>query len=104
MHCVRDIEAVEAVQRRATKMVPTLRDLSYPLRLKKLDLPTLVYRRSRGDMIETFKIMTGVYDKGVSEGLFVEQAESVTRGHSKKIYMQRSRLNIRKYTFCNSGE
>ncbi|XP_076036824.1 uncharacterized protein LOC143022484 [Oratosquilla oratoria] len=97
----RDIAAVEAVQRRATKMVPGLRTLTYSERLKKLGLPTLTYRRSRGNVIETFKIITGVYDEGVSEGLFVRQTELVTRGHNKGIFVQRTRLNIRKYTFSN---
>jgi len=30
-------------------------------------MPTLKYRRLRGDMIETFKIVNGIYDKDVTE-------------------------------------
>jgi len=47
------------VQRSATKMVHGLRHLSYEQRLWHLDLTTLRERRIRGDVIETFKIMTG---------------------------------------------
>ena len=36
-----DIYAVEAVQRRATRMVPVLRHLDYEFRLKVLNLPTV---------------------------------------------------------------
>ena len=46
------IRDIEAVQRRATKQVPGLKDLSYEERLQKLNLPTLKFRRLRGDMIE----------------------------------------------------
>ena len=35
---------------------------SYSDRLKALKLPTLKYRRYRGDMIELFKIIKGIYD------------------------------------------
>ena len=73
------VEAVEAVQRTATKLVPTLKNLSHQDRLRKLDLPTLAYWRSRGDMVEIFKVMNCVYDRSVSEGLFMEQDGSVTR-------------------------
>ena len=41
------------VQKRATKMIPGMPKISYPDRLRKLKLPTLTYRRARGDMIET---------------------------------------------------
>ncbi len=95
------MEAVERVQRRATKLVLSLKDLAYEERLKKLDLPTLTYRRSRGDMVETFKIVSGVYDRDVCEGLFKMQGLE-TRGHRKKIFKQRERLDIRKYSFCNT--
>ena len=40
-----DIDALEAVQRRASRMVPVLRHLDYESRLKALNLPTLTYRR-----------------------------------------------------------
>jgi len=46
------IEAVEKVQRRATKILPELSQFSYTQRLQKLDLPTLVYRRARGRSIQ----------------------------------------------------
>ena len=41
--------------------------MSYEERLRKLQLPTLRFRRLRGDMIETYKILTGKYDKSVTE-------------------------------------
>ncbi len=51
------IKDLENVQRRATKQLPGLKEKSYEERLKFLKLPTLQYRRIRGDMIEVFKIM-----------------------------------------------
>ena len=61
-HLVKYIKAIESVQRRATKMIPTIKDLLYSERLKKLKLPTLAYRRARGDMIEVYNIVTDIYD------------------------------------------
>jgi hypothetical protein len=46
------IRKLEQVQKRATKLIATLKDLSHENRLKALNLPTLKYRRLRGDMIE----------------------------------------------------
>ena len=40
----------------------TIKHMNYSDRLKACKLPTLHYRRIRGDMIETYKIMTGKYD------------------------------------------
>ena len=59
-HLVKYINAIEGVQRRATKIIPTLKNLAYPERLKKLKLPKLAYRRARGDMIEVYKIVNGI--------------------------------------------
>lgn len=93
------IDMVENVQRRATRVIPGLSNLSYADRLKTLKLPTLAYRRARGDMIELYKIVTGKYDAEVST--FIKtQPEHSTRGHKYKIYKQRPRLNIRKNSFC----
>ena len=49
----KDLDLIEAVQRRASKMVPGLHNLHYGERLRRMDLPSLMYRRLRGDVIET---------------------------------------------------
>ena len=44
-------QAIENLQRRATKIVPEIKDLSYEERLRELNPPILEYRRRRGDLI-----------------------------------------------------
>lgn len=95
------IQIIENVQKRATKQVHTLSKMNYSERLKKLKLPTLKYRRLRGDMIETYKIISGIYDTEVTNGM-LEQIESTrTRGHSYKLKKNQCRLNVRKYNYTN---
>ena len=53
-----DKEILEKVQRRAVMMVTNVRG-SYEERLAELKIRTLEDRRVRGDMIETYKILTG---------------------------------------------
>ena len=80
MYLTKHIEAIKNVQRRASKQIPGLSSLSYEDRLRKLKLPTLANRRSRGDMIELYKILTGKYDEDVSN-LLRTRDELTTRGH-----------------------
>ena len=47
------------LQRKATKMMPKLRNISYEMRLKECYLTTLETRRLRGYKIEVFKIFNG---------------------------------------------
>ena len=64
-------------------------------------MPTLKYRRLRGDMIETFKIINGIYDRDVIE-IFLEMDQNTrTRGNDKKLKKKYSKLNIRKFSFTN---
>ncbi|KAK2193528.1 hypothetical protein NP493_10g02012 [Ridgeia piscesae] len=65
-YLMKHITALENVQRRATKLIPGYKELDYKERLKRLNLPTLSYRRLRGDMIEIYKILTGKYDSSVT--------------------------------------
>ena len=71
--------------------------MSYEDRLQKLKLPTLAYRRKRGDMIETYKITSGTYDNTLPP-LFQQHPDVTmeTRGHSKKLYLKRANTSIRK--------
>ena len=59
---IADRNKIEGVQRRATKMVTGLRDMSYEQRLRYLALPTLVYRRARGDMIQVYRYLHNIYN------------------------------------------
>ena len=59
---VRDIDNLERVQRRATKLVNEFTKLSYENRLKKLGIYSLYCRRQHGDLIETYKILNGYYN------------------------------------------
>ena len=100
---MKDITMVENVQRRATKMIPEIRDLPYEERFKFLKLPTLAYRRIRGDMVETYKILNNKYDEKLGNFLplhrdQVEHPERI-RGHSKKLYKREWKKVIRKHSF-----
>ena len=55
----KNIDLLEGVQRRATKMVKICRNLEYRNRLEYLGLTTLQTRRIREDLLETLKIVTG---------------------------------------------
>jgi hypothetical protein len=74
-----DIKKLEKVQMRATKMVQQLRNLSYEDRLKRLNLPTLKYRRCRGDMIQVYNIVSGKHNSQSSVRLNVSHVSN-TRG------------------------
>ena len=62
LHTIKLILYIENVQRRATKIIKNIKHLTYEERLRYLDLHTLVYRRSHGDMTETYKMVNGKYD------------------------------------------
>ena len=51
------IDMLKKIQRRATKLIPGLRDLTFEL--KECGLTTLETRRLLGDQIEVFKILNG---------------------------------------------
>ena len=55
-----DAIEIEKVQRRATKLVPCLKNMSYPDRLRELNLTTLAYRRQRTDIIQVFRIINKI--------------------------------------------
>jgi len=95
----KDILCIEQVQRRATKLVEGFKKFDYGTRLKKLGLTTLEKRRIRGDLIETFKILTD-REKISKQDLFdVRQRTCYLRGHSYTLEVKRSRINIRSNFF-----
>ena len=76
--------AVENVQVRATKLVDGLGNMDYENRLKRLNLPTLAFRRKRGDMIEIFKHFK-IYDKSTLSPSF-KPRQRLSRKHPFQLH------------------
>ena len=94
------INLLEGVQRRATKLVPELKNLEYKDRLQRLGLTTLEDRRVRGDMIETYKIITGKENKNAEKFFTMAPVRGDPQlTHNKKIYKKAFKLDKRKYCF-----
>ena len=75
---------MERVQRKATKMIPGIRNPSYHQRLKDLELISLVQRRLRGELIEVFKYLNR-FNNISSRGLFDYDYNDITINNGKKI-------------------
>lgn len=100
---VQDIERLERVQARATKMIPSLRFKGYQRRLNELKLYTLEERRLRGQLIETFKILKGLDD--VDYRSLFTLSDNPTRNHGWKLELKRFRTrpcgDFMTYRICN---
>ena len=92
-HLKKHITLVENVQRRATKLVDGLKDFPYHERLQRIGLPTLVYRRARGDMIEVFKHFNNYKGDIVPSSFQPRQRNS--RKHNYQLTQLRSSDGVR---------
>ena len=76
--------------------------LSYEKRLKRLDMPTLDYRKLRCDITATFKLLNSKigHNKKVSQGPLnrADTAKSLP-GHGKKIKLDKLRIELWKNSF-----
>ena len=87
-HYKGDQQGIEKVQRRATKLIPTIQHLPYNQRLRILNLPSLQYRRRRGDILQVFKIVTNKVNINMHD--FFQFNKSHTRGHQYKFLKLKS--------------
>jgi hypothetical protein len=83
---------IEKIQHRATRFIPSLKGLSYEERLRMLRLSSLEYCRRMSDMLQVYKILSGI-DSNMF--FFTMVTCSRTRGHSQKIVKLHARLGMR---------
>jgi hypothetical protein len=95
----KDTKLLENVQKRAFRMVPELKELQYAEQMKEMNIPSLQYRRLRGDLIETYKYLHDIYAVNAQEifplhdeTLDDEEEKPATRGHSLKLAKLSGRL------------
>ena len=93
-----DQKLVERVQRRATRLVSSIRHLPYEERLRRLRLPSLYYRRKRGDMIFMYQLFNGGVDVN-PEDFFSLVKGGTTRGHPFKVQKPRAECRVRRSAF-----
>jgi len=84
-HLQKDKDILEKVQRRATRMIRGIGRLTYEERLKECGLTTLEKRRCRGDLIETYKLITNK-ESTPSSTFFKMASRDGLRGHDYKIF------------------
>ena len=94
----KDIDLMERVQRRATKLIPDMRNIPYEDRLKRLNLFSLETSRLRGELIQVFKILHG-YDDIDWRKLFNRDTTSVTRSNGFKLRGKRFHTDVAKNFF-----
>ena len=87
----KDVEKVEKIQRRFTKMIRGTEGLSYEERLQSLGMITMEMRFHRNDLIMVYKILNGKID--VDPGIFFKLSENrQLRGHPWKL--EKTRVNM----------
>ena len=94
----RHINQLEKVQRRATRLVSSIKHLPYKERLKRLKLPSLTHRRLRGDVIMMFKITHGFTRTSLEIPYSTNQN---LRGHPFKLEPTRFTTSARMHFFSN---
>ena len=93
-----DINLIQNVEKRATRVIPEIDKLDYQERLDNLHLPTLAYRQFRGSVIETYKILHNLYDANCTNSFF-ELKQSNTRRHKFEVRTKLSKTSIRRIFF-----
>ena len=99
-----NVKILERVQRRATKMVKSLESRTYEDRLKSMDLQCLETRRIRGDLIEMFKIVNGIVNVNLSNGINYAKSLSLNlrRQHDSRLVRELCKKGSFRHNFLTN--
>lgn len=94
----KDMDQIERVQKRFTKLINGCKDKKYEDRLMKLGVTTLQERQIRADLIQVYKI---VYDENnVYPKNFLVRSERCGRKNSSQLYKKRCNLELTRQSFA----
>ena len=96
LYLKKDIECIEKIQRRATKLVHGFNKNAIRTKIESTRTTLITTKKTR-DLIETYKILTDK-EKINSDQLFQKATTTELRGHSLKLYKKSSRLALRKHS------
>ena len=97
---VKDVDVLERVQRRMTRLLPELQHLSYEERLQYFHLTTLKTRGLRYDLICVYRmLLKGLMS--VDQSLFFTLSSRISRSNSLKLNVKFSRLDMRHHFFSH---
>jgi len=94
-HLTKNICKLEAVQRRAINLIPSFYNISYSERLQQLNLPSLLYHRTRMDLIITYRILITYSIHGQRLFFYCKYQ------HPIRLYKNRFKTSIRGDSFSN---
>ena len=97
-HLRRDIDKMEKIQKRATKMIPEIRSHSYHQRIQELDLISRVQRRLRGQLTEEFKYLNR-FTPASARGLFDYDPNDRTRNNGAIIIVKHFNTSVAEHFY-----
>ena len=100
-HLLKDVDALERVQKYFTRRVYGLKSFEYKERLFILNLESLEMRRLISDLGMYFKIVHKLIDLDFDDFFNWSPSGLVTRGHSLKLELKKWQSDIYKFSFAN---
>ena len=97
-HLIKDIDVLEKVQRRASRMVQECKGMKYETKLKNFGLTTLETRR-RTALLQVYKILNAI--EGLEENTFFTRNKGISQENSSKLFGKRRQLDVAKFSFSN---
>ena len=89
---------MENIQRRATKMIPEIRNHSYHQRIQDLDLVSPVQKRLRGQLIEVYKYVNR-FTTASSRGLLDYDLNDRTRNNGAKLIVKHFNTSVAQHFY-----
>jgi len=99
----KDRKRIENIQRTFTKKIHGMANKSYTERMQLLKLPSLEFRRLRGDLIEVFKIIHEIYDPVTTTSLLTahQNIKGTRKNNNLNLSKSGTKRNKSKMFFTN---